>query len=73
MDKDFTQYVYARTERALTENEEYKTLQHKCAEMEHEFKIENTEYEDLTCKLDAKAQELCYLKGYKDALNLLKQ
>lgn len=67
MDKDFMQYVYARIEQALTENSEYKKLQKKCAELSYEDK----EYEDAFSWLDAKAQELCYIQGFKDAMALL--
>lgn len=57
MDKDFMQYVYARCERALQEDMEYKELER--------------EYSDQDA-IQAKAETLCYIRGYKDALSMLK-
>ena len=57
-DKDFMQYVYARIEKALTDNREYIELEgNKDAEPE---------------EVQAKAEVLCYIQGYKDALSLLR-
>lgn len=68
MDKDFMQFVYSRIEKALTEDPKYMNLQSKLYELGHE----NTEYENTSLELDVRAQELCYIRGFKDALNLLR-
>lgn len=58
MDKDFMEYVYKRCEKALTENNEY-------------MELERNDDSDPD-GVQARAEELCYIMGYKDALNLLK-
>lgn len=68
MNKDFMEYVFKRIEHALMESEEYRELQSKHAQVG----CKDNEYEDLSCELEVKAQELCYIKGFKDALSLLK-
>lgn len=69
MDKDFMQYVYVRIEKALTENIEYTELLSKCVEAQHnkDVKLES----DISDQMEAKAEELCYLKGFNDAIALL--
>lgn len=57
MDKDFMQYVYARCEKALLEDIEYMELEKNSSDHD---------------EIQAKAEVLCYIKGYKDALNMLK-
>lgn len=57
MDKDFMQYVYARCERALQEDMEYKELERESSDQD---------------AIQAKAEALCYIRGYKDALSMLK-
>ena len=71
MNEDFMQYVYARTEKALTDNAEYMELQSKCAEAGHDIMLQNKEYESLSCKCECKAEELCYLQGYNDAMRMI--
>lgn len=57
MDKDFMQYVYARIEKALTENKEYMELEsNKEAEPE---------------EIQARAEELCYIQGFNDAIKMI--
>lgn len=69
MNKDFMEYVYARTEKALTENEEYKNLLIKCVEAQ---KNKDTELaREISDQMGAKAEELCYIKGFNDAIALL--
>ncbi len=69
MDKDFMQYVYARIEKALTENDEYMKMQSKCVEARknHEDKLAN----DISDQMESTAEELCYLQGYKDAMRMM--
>lgn len=57
MDKDFMQYVYSRCAEALMENKEYAKLE----------RDKNSDQDEV----QAKAEELCYIKGYKDALKLI--
>ncbi len=66
--KDFMQYVYKRIDKTLEGNAEYMELQSKYVKALHDNNI--TEYENLSCKLDAKAQELCYIKGFIDGMNM---
>ena len=53
---DFMQYVYARTAKALQENEEYMSMEHNNADPN---------------ALQAKAEELCYMQGFNDAMQLV--
>jgi hypothetical protein len=71
MDKDFIQYVYARIEKALTENAEYMKLQDKLAKAGHDIMLQNREYEDLTCQKEGMSQELCYMQGFNDAMRMI--
>lgn len=71
MDKDFMQYVYARIEKALTENAEYVKLQSKCAEAGHDIMLHNKEYEDLSSQLESKAEETSYMQGFKDGMRMI--
>ncbi len=58
MNEDFMQFVYTRCAKALQENDEYMTLEH-----------DNTDPD----ALQAIAEELCYMKGFNDAIKLLTQ
>lgn len=69
MNKDFIGYVYARTEEALTENEEYKDLLSKCVEAQKNKDVELAG--KISDQMEAKAEELCYIKGFNDAIALL--
>ncbi len=70
MDKDFMEYVHARIEKALTENSEYVRLQHECVEAQ---KNKDTELaNDINERMESIAEELCYLKGFNDAMQLMK-
>lgn len=69
MDKDFMQYVYARIEKALTENVEYTELLNKCAEAQQDKN--QALYSDLSDQMEAKAEELCYMKGFNDAMQMM--
>lgn len=67
MDKDFMQYVYVRTEKALTKSEEYSKIYDRYSKLSHEDK----EYDNVSCELAAKEQELCYIQGFKDAIQII--
>lgn len=71
MNEDFKQYVYARIEKALNENEEYMKLAMKCGEVGNDIMLQNKEFEDLTCQLECIEQELCYMRGFNDAMQLI--
>lgn len=58
MDEDFKQYVYARCAKALLENEEYMN-------MERDPDADQDE-------VQTKAEELCYIRGWADAMALSK-
>jgi hypothetical protein len=66
MDKDFMQYVYARCEKALTENDEFMELQKKCADVGKDKNFNS--YEELSYLIRAKTEELCYIRGFMDGL-----
>lgn len=71
VNKDFMQRVYSRIEKALTGSPEFMQMQSKCAEVISS----NTalkEYDNLTSEIDAKREELCYMQGFNDALQLVK-
>ena len=54
MNKDFLQYVYKRCENALTESDEYMALERdEAAEPD---------------TVQTKAEDLCYIKGFNDAM-----
>lgn len=69
MDKDFMQYVYARIEKVLSESEKYSELQKKCidAYKNNDLKL----YSELNTESDSISEELCYLQGFRDAINLI--
>lgn len=69
MDKDFMQYVYARCEKALSENDEYMELQSKCVEAmkNHEDELAN----DISDQMESMAEKLCYLQGCNDAIKMI--
>lgn len=69
MNKDFMQYVYRRTEKALTENKEYMKLQRECAEAGKK-KLDSL-VSDISDQMECKAEELCYLQGFNDAMAIL--
>lgn len=69
MNKDFVQYVYTRCENALTENEGYMELQSKCVVARKNNDIDL--YDNLSCEAEATAEELCYLKGFNDAIQMM--
>jgi hypothetical protein len=69
MDKDFMQFIYARCEKALTGNAEYMELQSKCADARKNNDIDT--YDNLSCELEARAQDLCYTQGFNDAMRML--
>lgn len=68
MNKDFIQYVYERCECALTENVEYMEMQSKAVDAENAG--DKVLYLELTDNMGRRAEELCYIKGFQDALNL---
>lgn len=57
MDKDFMQYVYTRCSKALMEDAEYMELEHS-----------DNPNADI---LQAKAEELCYIQGFNDAMRIM--
>jgi hypothetical protein len=69
MNSDFTNFIYARVEKALMENEEYKKIQSKCANAITNKDYE--QYENLSPELEAKAQELSYMQGFNDAMQII--
>lgn len=69
INNDFMQYVYARIEKALTENEEYMKLQSECAKAK-DNKSDNLA-NDISDQMESKAEELCYLQGFNDAMAML--
>ena len=69
MDKDFMQYVYARIDKALLENEEYEKLRDDMAVASKDK--ESREYDGLSTQIAAKEQELCYIQGFNDAMQLI--
>lgn len=69
MDKDFMQFVYARCEKALEENTEYRKLQSDCVKANESKDFDS--YTEILDEMDARAQELCYMKGFNDAMQLL--
>lgn len=69
MDKDFMQYVYRRCERAVLKDEEYKRLQGECIKISGKENFK--EYEELSCQMETRAEELCYLQGFNDAIRVL--
>ena len=73
MDKDFLQYVYSRTEKALTDDMEYKVLLGKLADAGHNIAIHNNDYEDISSQMALMEQKLCYIQGFNDAINILKE
>lgn len=69
INNEFRQYVYERCEVALNENNEYKRLEDELAVAENEKSIKDIcNLAELT---QSKAEELCYIKGYLDALQLI--
>jgi hypothetical protein len=69
MNKAFMEYVYKRCEAACTENVEYTELQSQISDVS---KDRNSElYEELDCQIGAKAEELCYIQGFNDAMQLV--
>lgn len=57
MNKDFKEYVFKRCEVALRENAKY-------------MELEGNKQVDQDV-VQAKAEELCYIKGFYDAMSLL--
>lgn len=69
MSSDFRNYAYARIDKALMGSVEYKKVQDK-----HGKALENKQYdvvESLSDELEARAQELCYVQGFNDAMQLI--
>lgn len=56
MNEDFRQYVYRRCEKALIEDNEYMQLEQKAEDQD---------------AIQARAEELCYMRGWADAMALL--
>lgn len=67
--KEFLELVYKRIEIALTENKEYMEMESECVKLSHNRNSE--EYENINSIIGAKAEEICYIKGYKDALAMV--
>lgn len=69
MDNDFMQYVYTRIKKVLEENADYMKLQ-----SDGVIAIETKDYPsyiDISDDLQSKAEELCYMQGYKDAMQII--
>jgi hypothetical protein len=69
MDKDFMQYVYARCDKALGINVKYAEIQDKCIEAIHSNNL--MEYGNLTAESETLVQEICYIQGFNDAMQLI--
>lgn len=65
---DFIQYVYKRCETALCEDVKYMGMQSKAVKADEagdmELRLE------LLDSMASRAEELCYIKGFQDAMNL---
>lgn len=69
MNSDFRNYVYERIEKALMRSVDYKKIQDKYSKA-----LENKQHdvaESLSDELEARAQELCYVQGFNDAMHLI--
>ncbi len=69
MNEDFKQYLIARCEKALTENKDYARLQSDSL-----LAIENKDfgsYAKIAAESEAKVEELCYMQGFNDAMQLI--
>ena len=65
MNNDFIQYVYKRCETALCEDVEYMGMQSK-ADVAGDVEL----HLELLDSMASRAEELCYIKGFQDAMNL---
>ncbi len=63
---DFMQYVYERVEKALKENGEYMELQYKYVEAQNNNNNELAN--EIKNTMEARAEELCYIRGFNDAM-----
>lgn len=68
MNKEFMVYVSARAEKAVMENEEYRRLQNDCVKAMKDNDM--VRYDEISSILDSKAQELCFVKGFIDGLEM---
>lgn len=65
----FMQYVFNRIEEVLANDPEFKQLQSDIVAAE---KCGDTaSLQEITCCYEAKAEELCYMAGFKDAIAIL--
>jgi hypothetical protein len=69
MDKDFMKYIYARIESVLKNDDDYMRLTDLIADAQMKENIETER--DLKNQREDRAEELCYIKGYKDCMKLL--
>lgn len=65
---DFIQYVYKRCETALCEDAEYIGMQSKAAKADEVGNMEL--YIEILDSMASRAEKLCYIKGFQDAMNL---
>lgn len=68
MNNDFIQYVYKRCETALCEDVEYMGMQSKAVKADVAGDVEL--HLELLDSMASRAEELCYIKGFQDAMNL---
>lgn len=67
MNEYFMEYVSARCEKALLENPEYMEMEHGLIPAKNNIKA----FSELSCNVQARAEELCYIQGYNDAIRLM--
>lgn len=65
----FMQYVYNRTEEILTNDPEYKQLQSDSVAAEKAGDTDSLQ--EINCRLEARAEELCYMTGFRDAMAIM--
>lgn len=68
MNEEFMQYVDARIEKILRESKEYMGLQSNCVEA---LEKNNKLAWDISNEMEAMSQQLCYIQGYYDAIQLM--
>lgn len=69
MNKEFIDYAFARIEKATDNSTEYQELQNQLIEASKNKDIKL--YDNLSCQMEAKAEELSYLQGFNDAIQMI--
>ncbi len=68
--KEFLEFIYARVEKMLMNDPEYKRLQDDIAEAEKSGNIDFAKYENLVADIESRSEILCYNQGFKDGIAL---